>query len=65
MYGSKNNLFMHPLFKKRKSHEFSNFSYPGLRKVLTSAKIMISGQKRCRHLMQDSLKYHCAVFGHD
>ena len=39
------------LFKKRKSHKFSNFSYPGSRKVLTSAKIMISRQKCCRHLM--------------
>ena len=56
MHGSKNILFMFPLFKKRKSHEFSNFSCPGSRKVRTSAKITISGQK-CRHLMQDNLKY--------
>ena len=39
MYRSKNILFMLPLFKKRKSHKFSNFSYPGSRKVLTSAKV--------------------------
>ena len=63
MYGSKNILFMFPLFKKRKSHEFSNFSRPGSRKVLTSAKI-ISGQK-CRRLMQDNLKYLCVQFGYD
>ena len=45
MYGSKNILFILSLFKKQKSHKFANFSYPGLRKVLTSAKVMISGQK--------------------
>ena len=50
MYGSKNILLMFPLFKKRKSHKFSNFS----------AKVIISGQKYCRHLMQDS-----AQFGYD
>ena len=66
MYGSKNILFMLPLFEKRKSHKFSNSSYPGSRKVLTSAKIIISGQKCCRHLMQESLKkYLCEQFGYD
>ena len=50
-------LFMPPLFKKQKSHKSSNLSYPYSRKVLTSAKIMISGQKCCRHLMLDSVKY--------
>ena len=34
--------------------------YPGSRKVLTSAKITISGQKCCCHLMQGSLKYLCS-----
>ena len=52
------------LFKKRKSKKFSDFSYPGLRKVLTSAKVMIPRQKFIRHLMQDSLKYLCAQFGY-
>ena len=52
-------------FKKRKKHKFSNFSYPGLRKALTSAKIITAGRKCCRHLMQDSLKYLCAQFGYD
>ena len=65
MCGSKNTLFMLSLFKKWKSQKFSNFSYPGLRKVLTSAKIIISGQKYWRHLLQDSLKYLCAQFGYD
>ena len=64
MYISKNMLFMLPLFKEQKSHKFSNFSYPGSRKVLISAKIMISGQKCCCFLMQDSLKYLCAQFGY-
>ena len=59
MYGSKNILFMLPLFKKRQSHKFSNLSYLGSRKVLPSAKIMISGQK-CHNL-----KYLCAKFGYD
>ena len=67
MYGSKNILFLLPLFEKRKSHTFSIFSYPGSRKVLTSAKIRIPSQKCCRHfhLMQDCLKYLCAQFGSD
>ena len=39
-------FIMVPLFKKRKSHKFSNFSYPGSRKVLISAKIMIPGQNK-------------------
>ena len=34
-------------------------------KVLVSAKIMISGQKYCRHLVQDSLKYLCEQCGYD
>ena len=50
MYGSKNTLIMLPLFKKQKSLTFSNFSYPGSRKVLTWAKIIIFGQKGCRYL---------------
>ena len=57
--------FMLPWFKKQKSHKFSNFSYPGSRKVLISAKIIISGQKCCCHLMQDSLKYLCIQFGYN
>ena len=65
MYGSENFLFMLLLFKKQKGHKFSNFSYPGSRKVLTSAKIITSGQKCCHYLMQDSLKYQCAQFGYD
>ena len=65
MYGSKNILFMFPLFKKPKNHKFSNFSDPGSRKVLTSEKIMIFGQKCFHHLIQDSLKYLCAQFGYD
>ena len=67
MYGSKNILFLLPLFEKRKSHTFSIFSYPGSTKVLTSAKIRIPSQKCCRHfhLMQDCLKYLCAQFGSD
>ena len=58
-------LFMLPCFKKRKSRKFSNFSYPGSRKVLISVKIMISGQKCCCYLMQDSLKYLCIQFGYN
>ena len=59
-------LFIHASwFKKQKSHRSSNFFYPGSRKVLNSAKIMISGQKCCRHLIQESLKYLCAQFGYD
>ena len=65
MYGSKSILFTLPLFKKQKSHKFSIFSYPGLRKVLTSAKIIISDKKCCRRLMEDSLKYLCAQSGYD
>ena len=65
IYSSKNILFMFSLFKKRKSHKFSSFSYPGSRKLLTSAKIMISDQKCCCHLMQDSLKYLCIQVGYD
>ena len=65
MYSSKNILFMLPLFKKQKGHTISSFSYPGSRKVLTSAKIIISGQKYYRNLMQDSLKYLFAQFGYD
>ena len=65
MYGSKNILFMLPLFNKQKSHKFSNFPYPGSRKVLTSTKTMISSQKCCRYLMLDSVKYLCALFGYD
>ena len=64
MYGSKNILFIFPLFKKEKRHIFSNFYHSGSRKVLTSAKIVISDQKCCRYLMQDSLKYLCAQFGY-
>ena len=65
MYGSKNILFMFPLFKKRRNHKFSNYCYPGSRNMLTSVKITISGQKCCRHLMQDNLKYLCAQFGYN
>ena len=65
IYGSKNILFMFTLFKKQKNHKFSSFFYPVSRKVLTSATIIISGQKCCCHLMQDSLKYLCAQFGYD
>ena len=65
MYGSKNILFMFPLFKKQKSHKFSNFPFPDSRKVLTSAKVIISDQKCCLHLMQDSLNYRHAQFGYD
>ena len=57
-------LFMPPLFKKQKSYKSLNLSYPGSRKVLTSAKIMIPGQKCCRYLMMDSVKYLCAQFGY-
>ena len=72
MYGSKNILFMLPLFKKERINfklkfqiKFSNFSYPGSREVLISAKIMISRQKCCCHLMQDSVQYLCAQCGYD
>ena len=65
MYGSKNILFMLLLFKKRKSHKFSNFSYPGSGKVLTSAESIISGQKYCCDLMHYCLKYLFAQFGYD
>ena len=65
MYGSKNILFMLPLIEKQKSHKLPNFSYPVSKKVLTSAKIMISGKKCSHHLMQASLKYLCAQFCYD
>ena len=67
MYGSKNiyHLFMLPLFKKQKKHKFSNFSYPGSGKDMTSAKIMISGQKCCPHLKDNGLKHLFAQFGYD
>ena len=65
MYCSKNILFLLPLFKKRKSHKTLNFSYPGSGKVLTSTKIIISGKKCCRCLMQNRLKYLWAQFGYD
>ena len=51
MYGSKNILFIFPLFKKKKSD----------RKVV--AKILISGQTFCHHLMKATLKYLCAQLG--
>ena len=38
-----------------RNQKVSNSFYPGSRKVLTSAKIIISVRKCCRHLMQDSL----------
>ena len=50
---------------RNKKNKFSNFSYPGSRKDMPSAKIMISGQKCCRHLIDDGLKHLCAQFGYD